>query len=47
MPRGATYVRWCLVSLEVRLDRLVLLVELSHVGHEVLDDIGVGKRVDA
>lgn len=47
MPRGATYVRWCLVPLEVRLDRLVLLVELSHVGHKVLYDVGVGERVDA
>ena len=43
----ATYVFGCRVALEVRLNRLVLLVELGQVGHEVLDDVGVRKRVDA
>lgn len=34
-------------ALEVGLDRAVLLVEERHVGHEVLDDVHVGERVDA
>jgi len=42
-----TYISWCLVALEVGLDRLVLLVELGEVGYEVLDDVGVWERVDA
>jgi hypothetical protein len=42
-----TYVFGCSVALEVRLDGLVLLVELGQVGYEVLDDVGVRKRVDA
>jgi hypothetical protein len=44
---GMTYVFGCGVALEVRLDRLVLLVELGQVGYEVLDDVSVRKRVDA
>jgi hypothetical protein len=32
--------------LQIRLDRLVLLVELGKIGHEVLDDVGVRERVD-
>lgn len=32
--------------LEVRLDGLVLLVEEGQVRDDVLDDVGVGKRVD-
>ena len=28
-----------LVGLQIRLDRLVLLVELGHVGYEILDDV--------
>ena len=43
----ATYVFWCGVALEVRLDRLVLLVELGQIRDKVLDDVGVRKRVDA
>jgi hypothetical protein len=42
-----TYVLGYGVALEVGLDGLVLLVELGQVGHEVLDDVGVRKRVDA
>ena len=34
------------IPLEVGLDRLVLLVELGKVGHQVLDDVGVRQRVD-
>jgi hypothetical protein len=34
-------------ALEVGLDGAVLLVEERHVGDEVLDDVHVGKRVDA
>jgi hypothetical protein len=32
--------------LQVRLDGLVLLVEVGQVGHDVLDDVGVRERVD-
>jgi hypothetical protein len=41
------YVFGCSVALEVRLNGLVLLVELGQVGYEVLDDVCVGKRVNA
>ena len=34
-----------LVGLQIRLDRLVLLVELSHVGYEVLDDVHCEGRI--
>ena len=34
------------IALEVRLDGLVLLVKVSQVGDEVLDNIGVGQRVN-
>ena len=33
---------WRVVVLEVRLDRLVLLVELRQIRHEVLDDVHCG-----
>lgn len=33
-------------ALKVWLDRLVLLVELGQVGHDILDDVGMGKWVD-
>jgi hypothetical protein len=42
-----TYVFGCGIALEVRLDGLVLLVELGQVGYEVLHDVGVRKRVNA
>ena len=42
-----THVFGCGVALEVRLDRLVLLVELGQIRDKVLDDVGVRKRVDA
>jgi hypothetical protein len=32
--------------LEIRLDRFVLLVEVSQVGDEILDDVGVRERVE-
>jgi hypothetical protein len=32
--------------LQVGLDGFVLLVELGQVGDDVLDDVGVGERVD-
>jgi hypothetical protein len=35
------------ITLEVGLDRLVLLVEEGQIGHEILDDVGVRQRVDA
>jgi len=34
------------LALEVGLDALVLLVEVRQVGDEILDDVGVRKRVD-
>lgn len=34
------------ITLEVGLDGLVLLVKVSQVGDEVLDNIGVGQRVN-
>ena len=37
---------WCLAVLNPGLDGLILLVEVVHVGHEVLDDVHVGQRVD-
>ena len=43
----ATHVFGCGVALEVRLDRLVLLVELGQIRDKVLDDVGVRERVDA
>jgi hypothetical protein len=42
-----TYVRRRSGALQVRLDGAVLLVEERHVRDKVLDDIHVGKRVDA
>ena len=42
-----TYVRRRGIALEVGLDRAVLLVEERHVRDKVLDDVHVGKRVDA
>lgn len=42
-----TYVRRRGVALEVGLDRAVLLVEERHIRDKVLDDVHVGKRVDA
>ena len=42
----STYILCWGVALQVRLDRLVLLVELGEVGHQVLDDVGVRERVD-
>jgi len=44
---AVTYVFGRGVALEVRLDRLVLLVELGQIGHKVLDNVGVRKRVNA
>ena len=37
--------RWSIL-LEVGLDGFILLVELGQVGDDVLDDVGVGQRVD-
>ena len=34
------------LALEPRLDGAVLLIEVVHVRHQVLDDIHVGQRVD-
>ena len=42
-----TYILGLGVVLEIRLDGLVLLVELGQVGHQILDDVGVRQRVDA
>jgi hypothetical protein len=44
---AVTYVFGCGVALEVRLNGLVLLVELGQIRDKVLDDVGVRKRVDA
>lgn len=41
-----TYILSGGVALEVRLDGLVLLVEVGQIGDEVLDDVGVRQRVD-
>ena len=42
-----TYVRRRSGALQIRLDRAVLLVEERHVRDKVLDNVHVGKRVDA
>ena len=47
MRLGRTHIFGCGVALEVRLDRLVLLVELGQIRDKVLDDVGVRKGVDA
>lgn len=47
MRLSRTYIFGCGIALEVRLDRLVLLVELGQIRDKVLDDVGVRKRVDA
>jgi len=47
MVMKRTYISWCAVPLKVWLNRLVLLVKLGQVWYEVLDDVGVWKRVDA
>ncbi len=44
--KGPSYILRGRVPLKIRLDRLVLLVELGEVGHEVLDDEGMWERVD-
>ena len=44
--RKGSYVFGRGVALEVRLDALVLLVEVCQVRDKVLDDVGVRKRVD-
>lgn len=43
---GATYVLSWSVTLEIWLDRLVLLVKLGQVWNDVLDDVGVWQWVD-
>jgi hypothetical protein len=47
LPCLETYIWRRRVALKVGLDGAVLLVEQRHVGHEVLDDVHVGERVDA
>lgn len=42
-----TYILRYGIALKVRLDGLVLLVELGQVGHKILDNVCVRKRVDA
>lgn len=51
--RVQTWLRWSCayvfglgIPLEIRLDRLVLLVELGHIGDQILDDVCVWQRVD-
>lgn len=39
---GRAYIFSLGVALQVRLDRLVLLVELGQVWNEIFDDVGVG-----
>jgi hypothetical protein len=34
------------VSLQIRLNGLVLFVEVGEIRNQILDDVGVGKRVD-
>lgn len=41
-----TYILRRRASLQVRLDRLVLLVELCQIRYDILDNIGVWKWVD-
>jgi hypothetical protein len=43
---GRTHIRSRGVALEVRLDRLVLLVEVGEIRDEVLDHVGMRERVD-
>ena len=45
--KEVTYVFGLGFALEVGFYGFVLFVELSEVGNEVFDDVGVGKRVDA
>ena len=33
--------------MQVRLDGLVLLVEISQVGNKILDNVGVGERINS
>lgn len=42
-----THVWWGGIPLKVWLDGLVLLVELGHVGNEILHHVGVWKWVNA
>ena len=44
---GATYVLGRGITLQVRLDGLVLLVEEGQIRDEILDDVGVRQWVDA
>lgn len=44
---GATYVLGGGITLQVRLDGLVLLVEEGQIRDEILDDVGVRQWVDA
>lgn len=41
-----SYIRCGCISLQVGLDRLVLLVKVRQVWHEILDHVGVRQRVD-
>lgn len=45
--KGNAYIWWWGITLEVGLDRLVLFVEVGQIWNEILDNIGVRKRVDS
>ena len=45
--RGVTYISGRGITLEVGLNRLILLIEEGQIGNEILDDVGVRQRVDA
>jgi len=45
--RTIAHIRRRGVTLEIRLDRAILLIEEGHVRHQILDDIHVRERVDS
>lgn len=42
-----TYVHTRGITLKIRLDRVILLVEVGQIGHKVLDHVGMRKWVNA
>lgn len=45
--RNKTYVFGLGISLQIGLDGLVLLIKLSQVRNQILDDVGVRQRINA
>lgn len=40
------YIWWGSIPLQIRLDRTILLVELCHIRHEILNNIGMWQRIN-